>query len=313
MPSFAFPPNVSLPRCSSRRHAPRRVCRLVQAKSTTGGLSAELSTRGLKKALDLAGVDTTSCFERGDLESLFETLPEAQRVTLVAAVAESRGGRSSADAAASSGAAGPSVEAKEAAAPGAGGQSFQELVASLQAFIQDQFLRFQSSVKAASEKAESQFGLAAQGRILFQRARDALLKLDAKLGVGAAVRDKGPEALRAFNAFRETPVGRVVSFLFTAWLFVSGAFWSILSWAFLALLITNVVAPNFLRNRIEAAVADATREAQAQAASRAGAGGQPGAAGWPPRGGADTGGGGRRRDLSGGDSASVVDVDAKVR
>ena len=140
-----------------------------------------------------------------------------------------------------------------------------------------------------------------------------MLKADAALGVSTAARKYGPPLLRTLNDARSTPLGQLVWFLATTWLFLSGAFWTLLSWFFLASLVLQLVAPNLVQRTVEDAIASAMREAQQAAGG--------GAAPPPPRGGASAGrpAGGMgyspgRRDLSR-DSASgtVVDVDAQVK
>lgn len=144
-----------------------------------------------------------------------------------------------------------------------------------------------------------------------------MLKADAALGVSTAARKYGPPLLRTLNDARSTPLGQLVWFLATTWLFLSGAFWTLLSWFFLASLLVNLVAPNWLQSTVEEAIASAVREAQ-QAAGGMGGGvppppppgrgsaSRPGSAG--SSGGFSTSG---RRDLS--RDGPIVDVDAEVK
>jgi hypothetical protein len=175
-----------------------------------------------------------------------------------------------------------------------------------------------ASVRRRLDEADTAWGVSSKSRIAAHRVRDELRKLDARLGVSATVRAKGPAAWRAFNNARETPVGQVLWFLATAYVFVSGAFWTLLSWGFLLLLVSNLVAPALLRNALDDALAAAAQQAASAGgapqgggggAGRGGAGGAYSAGGAPPRGASSSSG--ARRDLSG--AGPVVDVDAKVK
>ena len=184
---------------------------------------------------------------------------------------------------------------------------------------------FATAARQKLEELDASLSVSSRARVAGQRMRDAVLKADAALGFGAAVRKNGPGLWKALVEFKETPVGQAAWFLATAWLFLSGAFWTLLSWGFLASLMANVVAPNLLRDTLQDAVAAAAREAQGGAAGGPRGGPFGGAAGGPY--GGATGGtyGGAaprsapgagfssegRRDLSG--AGPVVDVDAKVK
>ena len=168
-------------------------------------------------------------------------------------------------------------------------------------------------VRAWTSDLDSSFNLGAKSRMATQKLRDEVLKADAALGVSAAARKYGPPAWRAFNEARQTPVGQVLWFLATTWIFLSGAFWTLLSWFFLASLVLQLVAPNLVQRTVEDAIASAMREAQ-----QAAGGGPPPP---PPRGagpsGRQAGGVGYspgRRDLSrDSDVGPVVDVDAQIK
>ena len=169
------------------------------------------------------------------------------------------------------------------------------------------------------DELDESLGLSTKARIASQRVRDAARKLDASLGVSATVRAKGPAAWAAFNEARATPAAQLVSFAFTTWLFLSGAFWTLLSWLFLALIVLNLVAPLLLRGFLDDMVASAAEQAGAPPGSgaRGGPGTRPGAGtsarggGSAYAGGASTRGADGRRDLSG--AGPIVDVDADVK
>jgi hypothetical protein len=276
-------------------------------------------------------VDTSDCFERGDLEAKWSKLSDAQRAVrkseLSLRVRLTRVAQ-----------AGPFVPEdpprEETASKAAASASPFDAVAWASEALQParlQLERLQASLTeggryissgeaaaaararlgAAWEEADTAYGLDAKARRAAQAVRDAVRKADATLGVGAWARSNGPGIWQALGEFRATPVGQVLSFAATAWLFLSGAFWTLLSWSFLALLVTNIVAPTLLRGALEDAVSAAAEQAAARGGAMPPGGfGGPGASGAsPPRG--PPPGPGRRRDLSG-SAGPVVDVDADV-
>jgi hypothetical protein len=263
-------------------------------------------------SLGTQSVSTSDCFDRVDLEAKWSALPAASRQAALEALGQpqaeaSEPGRS---AAADSG-----QPASETAATDPQAWS-RELLEKLQAFVAEQQRQLASGaegVRAKVAELDGSFNLGAKSRMATQKLRDAVLKADAAMGVSAAARKYGPPAWRAFNEARATPVGQVLWFLATTWVFLSGAFWTLLSWFFLASLVLQVVAPNLVQRTVEDAIASAMREAQ-----QAAGGGAPPP---PPRGGASAGrpadGMGYspgRRDLSrDSNSGTVVDVDAQIK
>jgi hypothetical protein len=255
--------------------------------------------------------------------------PAPQAPSASAAQEPPAGAESRSDSASSGGSAGGAADAASRAYAWAA-SALQPLLSApmeqlerLQALLADQQRAVTSGALWASARqrlddADAAWGVSSKARIASQRVRDALLKLDAQLGIGATVRAKGPGLWRAFNDARETPVGQALWFIATAWLFLSGAFWTLLSWGFLVLLVGTLVAPTLLRSVLDDALASAAE--QAAAAGGAPPGGPRGGAGSGAGGAAGRGAGGAyargaqagaRRDFSG--VGPVVDVDADVK
>ena len=297
----------------SARQLKRALESVVRAPACVAPSPRRRLTPPPPSSLSTQSVDTSDCFERVDLEAKWSALPAASRQAALEALGQpqaeaSESGRGSA--AADSG-----EPASETAAADPQAWS-QELLEKLQAFVAEQQRQLASGAEGMRAKVaelDGSFNLGAKSRMASQKLRDAVLKADAALGVSTAARKYGPPAWKAFNEARTTPVGQVLWFLATTWVFLSGAFWTLLSWFFLASLMLQVVAPNLVQRTVEDAIASAMRDAQQAAGG--------GAAPPPPRGGASAGrpAGGMgyspgRRDLSR-DSASgtVVDVDAQVK
>lgn len=303
----------------------------AEARAGSGGASKRVTVAPFGRALFLTrsplfctqqSVDTSDCFERVDLEAKWAKLPPARQQAALDALASLERDSQSTGAQAAKDDGGASSGAQKG-----GADPFawpREQLDRLQAFVAEQQRQLASGswtegVRAKVEELDSSFNVAARTRMATQKLRDAVLKADAALGVSTAARKYGPPLLRAFNDARATPLGQVFWFLATTWLFLSGAFWTLLSWFFLASLLVNLVAPNWLQNTMEEAIASAMRDAQQAAGGR----GAPPPPPPPPRGGSasrpTSGSGGAggyssagRRDLSR-DSGPVVDVDADVK
>ncbi len=195
----------------------------------------------------------------------------------------------------------------------------KEQVKRLQSLLEEQQRAVTSGaawtgVRQRLDEVDASWGVSTKTRIATQRVRDAARKLDASLGVSATVRAKGPGAWAAFNEARATPAGQLASFAFTTWLFLSGAFWTLLSWLFLALIVLNLVAPLLLRGFLDDAMANAAKQAGAPpppGGPRAGPGAGARGAGSAYAGGGSARGADGRRDLSG--VGPIVDVDADVK
>jgi hypothetical protein len=248
------------------------------------------------------GVDTSDCFERSDLEAKYRLLSEPSR--RAAASSAAAAAAAAADDSGSSGAAQEPPRSSEATAPPLDPFAWpREQAERLSAFAveQAQALTRGDLIEAARARIAElnvSLGVSAKAR-----------EFDKKLGLGDALRSNGPRVWKAFNEARETPAGQMAQFVFTTWLFLSGAFWTLLSWTFLGFFVVNLVAPNLIRDALDDAVANAAAAARA-ANPQAGGGPAAGMPGSPPGGGFRPGGSQeRRRDLSGG--GGVVDVDAR--
>lgn len=241
------------------------------------------------------GVDTSSCFERSDLEAKWATLSEASRAAAAAATASASASASAAE-----------ERSNDASVPPPDPFAWpREQAERLSAFAAEQQ---RAAADAVSGLVNGEAAASARSRLaeldeswgVSAKVREVAAQLDRRLGLGEALRSKGPGAWRAFNEARETPLGQAAQFIFTTWLFLSGAFWTLLSWCFLAYFVVNLVAPNLLRDALE----DAVTSAAAAARAAGGAGGMPGATpGVRPQEGPA-----KRRDFSAGDGR-VVDVD----
>jgi hypothetical protein len=167
--------------------------------------------------------------------------------------------------------------------------------------------------------------------------RQTVVNLDGQLGISKFFKNTVPPLWAKIQAFRQTPLGRVANFAFYVWLFLSGAFWTLLSFGLTAAFLINLLFPQFFAQRAQKMQEQAReRFAQQQGGMPGGMpggmggmggpggpgmggfggtppGGMGGMGGAPPGYGQPSAQGGRKSYGSGADGGSVVDIDADVK
>ena len=345
--SLALRPTSRSSRAISARTRDRRGARL----SATAGGGDRVSAGDMKRALVNAGVDTSSCFERADLEEKFALLTDAQKANTRAnagspgANASSSGASSARDASSEASASSSSTSSKEKdASHGASSDASKkkrggETRGDGRAGGFDGAAMFDAALNAARETAnrlEVRWGLGAKIKEQTEGLRQTVMNLDGRLGISKFFKNTAPPLWAKMQAFRQTPVGRVANFAFYVWLFLSGAFWTLLSFGLTAVFLVNLLFPQFFAQRAQK-MQEQARERFAQ--QQGGMGGMPGGMGGmggmggpgvggfggPPPGGMGGMGGpppgfrqpssqGERKTYGNGkDGGSVVDIDADIK
>ena len=346
--SLALRPTSRSSRAISARTRDRRGARL----SATAGGGDRVSAGDMKRALVNAGVDTSSCFERADLEEKFALLTDAQKANTRAnagspgANASSSGASSARDASSEASASSSSTSSKEKdASHGASSDASKkkrggETRGDGRAGGFDGAAMFDAALNAARETAnrlEVRWGLGAKIKEQTEGLRQTVMNLDGQLGISKFFKNTAPPLWAKMQAFRQTPVGRVANFAFYVWLFLSGAFWTLLSFGLTAVFLVNLLFPQFFAQRAQKMQEQAReRFAQQQGGMPGGMpggmggmggpggpgmggfggtppGGMGGMGGAPPGYGQPSAQGGRKSYGSGADGGSVVDIDADVK
>jgi hypothetical protein len=333
-------------RAISARVRDRRGARL----SAAAGGGDRVSVGDMKRALVNAGVDTSSCFERADLEAKFALLTDAQKANTGAnaegdsATSSARGASSSKDEStsrtrttnSSQSSSGKDTNTSEETRRGANrdDDAKKEKAKSGGFDGASMFDAALNAVRETANRLEVRFGVGAKIKEQTKGLRQTIVNLDGQLGVSKFVKNTVPPLWAKLNAFRATPLGRVANFAFYLWLFLSGAFWTLLSFGLTAAFLVNLLFPQFFAQRA-AKMQEQARERFAQqrgawGACPGGMGG-PGMGGFggpPPGGMGGMGGpppgyggygqasgrtGGRKSYGAGNDGGSVVDIDADVK
>lgn len=332
-------------RAISARVRDRRGARL----SAAAGGGDRVSVGDMKRALVNAGVDTSSCFERADLEAKFALLTDAQKANTGAnaegdsATSSARGASSSKDEStsrtrttnSSQSSSGKDTNTSEETRRGANrdDDAKKEKAKSGGFDGASMFDAALNAVRETANRLEVRFGVGAKIKEQTKGLRQTIVNLDGHLGVSKFVKNTVPPLWAKLNAFRATPLGRVANFAFYLWLFLSGAFWTLLSFGLTAAFLVNLLFPQFFAQRA-AKMQEQARERFAQ--QQGGMGGMPGGVGGPGMGGfggpppgmGGMGGpppgyggygqasgrtGGRKSYGAGNDGGSVVDIDADVK
>ena len=338
-------PSRSSPAISARVRD-RRGARL----SAAAGGGDRVSVGDMKRALVNAGVDTSSCFERADLEAKFALLTDAQKANTGAnaegdsATSSARGASSSKDEStsrtrttnSSQSSSAKDTNTSEETRRGANrdDDAKKEKAKSGGFDGASMFDAALNAVRETANRLEVRFGVGAKIKEQTKGLRQTIVNLDGQLGVSKFVKNTVPPLWAKLNAFRATPLGRVANFAFYLWLFLSGAFWTLLSFGLTAAFLVNLLFPQFFAQRA-AKMQEQARERFAQ--QQGGMGGMPGGMGGPGMGGfggpppggmGGMGGpppgyggygqasgrtGGRKSYGAGNDGGSVVDIDADVK
>ena len=333
-------------RAISARVRDRRGARL----SAAAGGGDRVSVGDMKRALVNAGVDTSSCFERADLEAKFALLTDAQKANTGAnaegdsATSSARGASSSKDEStsrtrttnSSQSSSAKDTNTSEETRRGANrdDDAKKEKAKSGGFDGASMFDAALNAVRETANRLEVRFGVGAKIKEQTKGLRQTIVNLDGQLGVSKFVKNTVPPLWAKLNAFRATPLGRVANFAFYLWLFLSGAFWTLLSFGLTAAFLVNLLFPQFFAQRA-AKMQEQARERFAQ--QQGGMGGMPGGMGGPGMGGfggpppggmGGMGGpppgyggygqasgrtGGRKSYGAGNDGGSVVDIDADVK
>ena len=330
-------------RAISARVRDRRGARL----SAAAGGGDRVSVGDMKRALVNAGVDTSSCFERADLEAKFALLTDAQKANTGAnaqgdsATSSARGASSSKDESASrtrttNSSQSSSAKDTNTSEETSRGANRDDDAKKEKAGGFDGASMFDAALNAVRETAnrlEVRFGVGAKIKEQTKGFRQTIVNLDGQLGVSKFVKNTVPPLWAKLNAFRATPLGRVANFAFYLWLFLSGAFWTLLSFGLTAAFLVNLLFPQFFAQRAQ----KMQEQARERFAQQGGMGGMPGGMGGPgmggfggpPPGGMGGMGGpppgyggygqasgrtdGRKSYGAGNDGGSVVDIDADVK
>ncbi len=312
----------------------------------------------MKRALANAGVDTSACFERADLEAKFALLTDAEKANVAEASAEATAGTagsananaktssSASSASSASGGGSSSSSSSKSSSSGASSDDDRKKKTSQKFTPRAIIDNILSAVRESANRADVRWGVGEKFREQTKGFVESAKRLDETIGVSRLAKNTLPPLWRTIQEFRRTPLGRVADVVFYVWLFLSGAFWTILTVGIAGAFVTNLLFPNFFRDRAAKAQEEAQRRfAEAQRAQGGMGGGYPGGAGggypggaggmgggYPggmggmggPGGGmggqpgaggrgAGAGGGGRKTYGGGGDGGAVVDVDADVK
>ena len=297
-----------------------------------------VSVGDMKRALQNAGVDTSTCFERSDLEQKFVLLSDSEKKnvsdgeTKSGSSSQSTRAESSSSTSSSSGASssGASKETKKDTKESTSKDKKSEKKKDNPFEPQKLFDNVLSFARESANRLEVKWGVGAKLREQTKGFRQTIVNLDGQLGVSKFFKNTVPPAWGKLQEFRQTPLGRVCNFVFYIWLFASGFFWTLLSFGLTAVFLTNLLFPQFFAERAAKMQQDArARFAQQQGGMPGGMGGMggPGMGGMggpgmggatrpPPGYGAPPGNSqsqGRTSYGSGSDGGAVFDVDADVK
>ena len=312
----------------------------------------------MKRALVNAGVDTSSCFERADLEAKFALLTDAQKANTgtdagspgdgaSSSATSSARGASSSTSSTSSTTTSSNDASSDRASPGSNGKERSGNARNKprddsgeKAGGFDGGALFDAALNAVRETAnrlEVRWGVGAKIKEQTKGLRQTVVNLDGQLGISKFFKNTVPPLWAKIQAFRQTPLGRVANFAFYLWLFLSGAFWTLLSCGLTAAFLINLLFPQFFAQRAQKMQEQAReRFAQQQGGMPGGMpggmggmggmggpgmggfggappGGMGGMGGAPPGYGQPSAQGGRKSYGSGADGGSVVDIDADVK
>ena len=306
----------------------------------------------MKRALVNAGVDTSSCFERADLEAKFALLTDAQKANTGTDAGSSGDGASSSATSSRRGGASSSTSStssNDASSDRAssGGSNGKERSGNARNKPRDDsgekaggfdggalFDAALNAVRETANRLEVRWGVGAKIKEQTKGMRQTVVNLDGQLGISKFFKNTVPPLWAKIQAFRQTPLGRVANFAFYVWLFLSGAFWTLLSFGLTAAFLINLLFPQFFAQRAQKMQEQAReRFAQQQGGMPGGMpggmggmggpgmggfggtppGGMGGMGGAPPGYGQPSAQGGRKSYGSGADGGSVVDIDADVK
>ena len=317
----------------------RITCSSSSSSSSSSSASASsFSARELKRALTDAGIDTSDCFEKADLQAKYNATVGAPGWTGGTGGAGASSGTSSGPSAgrASSGTSSSSSQkdsqktsstssSSSSSSPNAANNEWWKSMSNANTWesVQDIGAKFRQQ----TAKMNQDMGLSSKFRRLSSEAQRQAKLLDAKLELTSRW---FPLARRSLASFNQTPLGAVARFIAIGWFFWSGLAFAVLGYLIPLLFLTNLLAPDLLRNLVRSQV-----ERAAAAASAAGAAGGPygaggaaggpfgggaaggpygagGAAGGPYGAGGAAGGRGAGSRNASNDGGSVIDIDADV-
>jgi len=298
------------------------------SSSSSSSSASSFSARELKRALTDAGIDTSDCFEKADLQAKYNATVGAPGWTGGTGGAGASSGTSSGPSAgrASSGTSSSSSQkdsqktsssssSSSSSSPNAANNEWWKSMSNANTWesVQDIGAKFRQQ----TAKMNQDMGLSSKFRRLSSEAQRQAKLLDAKLELTSRW---FPLARRSLASFNQTPLGAVARFIAIGWFFWSGLAFAVLGYLIPLLFLTNLLAPALLRNLVRSQV-----ERAAAAASAAGAAGGPygaggaaggpfggGAAGGPYGAGGAAGGRGAGSRNASNDGGSVIDIDADV-
>lgn len=252
---------------------------------TAASKNDRVSVGDMKRALQNAGMDTSSYFERSDFEHKYVLLSDSEK----AHVRESVGGsdETKSEAGDSARADSQSSTSSSATEAGASGETSKETSKEKDTKRETRdkhtkreenrsdsrqkttpnslILNVLSFVRESANRLEVKWGVGAKLREQTLGFRQTITNLDGQLGLSRFFKTAVPPAWQKLNQFRATPIGRVCTTLFYVWLFVSGAFWTLLSFGLTAVFLTNLLFPQFFAQRAQKMQQDArSRFAQQQ-------------------------------------------------
>ena len=259
----------------------------------------------MKRALANAGVDTSACFERADLEAKFALLTDAEKANIAEASAEATAGTagsananaktssSASSASSASGGGSSSSSSSKSSSSGASSDDDRKKKTSQKFTPRAIIDNILSAVRESANRADVRWGVGEKFREQTKGFVESAKRLDETIGVSRLAKNTLPPLWRTIQEFRRTPLGRVADVVFYVWLFLSGAFWTILTVGIAGAFVTNLLFPNFFRDRAAKAQEEAQRRfAEAQRAQGGMGGGYPGGMGGGYPGGAGGMGGG---------------------
>ena len=238
---------------------------------TAASKNDRVSVGDMKRALQNAGMDTSSYFERSDFEHKYVLLSDSEK----AHVRESVGGsdETKSEAGDSARADSQSSTSSSATEAGASGETSKETSKEKDTKRETRdkhtkreenrsdsrqkttpnslILNVLSFVRESANRLEVKWGVGAKLREQTLGFRQTITNLDGQLGLSRFFKTAVPPAWQKLNQFRATPIGRVCTTLFYVWLFVSGAFWTLLSFGLTAVFLTNLLFPQFFAQRAQ--------------------------------------------------------------
>ena len=102
-----------------------------------------------------------------------------------------------------------------------------------------------------ANRLEVRWGVGAKIKEQTKGLRQTVVNLDGQLGISKFFKNTVPPLWAKIQAFRQTPLGRVANFAFYLWLFLSGAFWTLLSFGLTAAFLINLLFPQFFAQRAQ--------------------------------------------------------------